>query len=212
MKIILASNSSRRKEIFSRLFPVYQSIPPNCSELSSDHYGAEEVEFFTLQNAQIKGTTIFESKPIQNGWIISCDTAIATTSQIIGKPSNEGSALEMLKKLSGATHRVVSAVCIIRIRDYYTMQRICFSDATCVTFTPLSEDDMVSYIQTYHPFDKAGGYGIQEIPSHFISSVEGSRWNVIGFPVEKFCEKMKDFDLQPLKEKWNELNSFNRRQ
>ncbi len=209
MKIILASNSSRRKEIFSRLFPFYQSISPDCSELSSNHYGAKEVEFFALQNAQIKGSAIFEDKPVQHGWIISCDTAIATASRIIGKPSNQESALEMLKELSATTHQVVSAVCIIRIRDYYTMQRICFSDTTYVTFTSLSDDDMISYIQTYRPFDKAGGYGIQEIPSHFISSVKGSKWNVIGFPVEKFCEKMQNFDLQPLKEKCNELYSFN---
>ncbi len=209
MKIILASNSSRRKEIFSRLFHTYQSISPDCSELSSDYYGAEEVEFFTLQNAQIKGNAVFENKLLQHGWIISCDTAIATATQIIGKPSSETSAMEILKKLSATTHQVVSAVCIIRIRDYYTMQRFCFSDTTYVTFTPLSEDDMISYIQTYRPFDKAGGYGIQEIPSHFLSSVKGSRWNVIGFPVEKFCKKMKNFDLHQSKEKCNELNSFN---
>ncbi len=210
MEIILASNSSRRKEIFSRLFPTYQSLSPECLELSSEKYRAGDVEFFTQQNAQIKGNAIFEKKSIQCGWIFSCDTAIATTTHIVGKPTDEYHAFRMLKKLSGTTHRVVSSVAMIRIRDHYSMQRLCFSDTTFVTFTPLSDDDMISYIQTYHPFDKAGGYGIQEVPSHFIASVIGSIWNVIGFPVEKFCEKIKCFDVQPSKEKCNEFNSFNR--
>jgi septum formation protein len=212
MEIILASNSSRRKEIFSRLFPTYRSLSPDCAELSSEQYGAGDVEFFTLQNAQMKGNAIFEKKPIQYGWIISCDTAIATLTHIIGKPTSEYDAIEMLKKLSGTTHRVVSTVAMIRIRDHYSMQRICFSDTTFVTFTPLSDDDMLSYMQTYRPFDKAGGYGIQEVPSHFIASVDGSVWNVVGFPIEKFCKKMQYLDVQLSKEKCNEFNSLNRGQ
>jgi septum formation protein len=187
MDLILASNSARRKEIFRFLFPLYRSVRPTCEELDSKKYRPDEIDFFTHQNAQIKANCVFQTDFEEDAMIIACDTAIATSENIVGKPRNEASAFSMLKSLSGTSHTVVSSVIILRIVSHVVVRRIGFSERTKVTFSPLQESEIRSYIATSKPFDKAGAYGIQEVPSSFISSVEGSIWNVVGFPVETFC-------------------------
>ncbi|MDD4029197.1 MAG: Maf family protein [Caldisericia bacterium] len=209
MDIILASNSSRRKDIFRVLLPQYRSVNPACSELSPLLYNRHEISFFTFQNAQLKANCVWENTFLKNALVIGCDTAIATATGIVGKPFNTASAFAMLKDLSDTSHLVVSSVAILRILSGCVVQRIGFSEPTKVTFSALCDAAIQSYVTTNKPFDKAGAYGIQEIPSSFIASIEGSVWNVIGFPVETFCDVMDSLGV-PYKEITNEYNFINR--
>jgi septum formation protein len=187
MELILASNSARRKQIFHLLFPSHCSVKPTCKELDAAEYNPDEIDFFTHQNAQIKTNCVFQGHRGEDTIIIACDTAIATSNSIVGKPTDEASAFSILSSLSGTSHMVVSSVVILRVLSHVAVRRIGFSERTKVTFSLLQEAEIRSYIATSQPLDKAGAYGIQEVPSSFISSVDGSIWNVIGFPVETFC-------------------------
>lgn len=126
--------------------------------------------------------------------LITADTVVicsdASDSHIVlGKPHSREEAVEMLKALSGRTHEVVTAV---TIRD--SVREETFTDSTLVTFDELSDEDINYYIDRYKPFDKAGAYGIQEwIGYAAISGIEGSFYNVMGFPVHKVYRELKKF-------------------
>ena len=129
-------------------------------------------------------------RPLEAGEIlITSDTMVLLDKLIMGKPHSRAEALEMLRRLSGRTHEVISAV---TVRDASHEQTV--TDLTLVTFRTFTEDEINYYIDTYKPFDKAGGYGIQEwIGYAACTSIEGSFYNVMGFPVHKVYELLKTF-------------------
>jgi septum formation protein len=114
---------------------------------------------------------------------VSCDTVVVNDGVIIGKPKDREDAKKILKSLSGSRHRVISAVCICKDGKYHTK-----TDTTYVKFRKLSDDEIENYIDERKPYDKAGSYGIQDEKFDFVESIEGSMYNVVGFPIEVFKE------------------------
>ena len=176
-RLILASNSPRRRELLTQAGLIFSVIP---SEVDEHTVTISEPDVFVRTLAESKAVDIAEKHP--DSWVIGADTIVVIENQILGKPVSADAARDMLKRLSANVHQVFTGYCICcKRRDRL------FTDAvkTDVRFKNLSESEIEWYIQTGEPFDKAGGYGIQGIGSFLVKSIEGSYTNVVGLPV---CE------------------------
>ncbi|GAL87468.1 hypothetical protein MYP_4698 [Sporocytophaga myxococcoides] len=125
----------------------------------------------------------------QSNLIIAADTTVLVEGKILEKPVDSLDARRMLKELSGKYHEVITGVCLLH-KD----KKISFSDTTKVYFRDLSDAEIEHYVETYKPFDKAGSYGIQEwIGLVGITGIEGSYFNVMGLPIHRVYECLKEF-------------------
>lgn len=175
-KIILASQSPRRKELLKYIFDDFESIPSNADETPPEDI---EARYVPQMLAVRKAMDISKIRP--EALVIGCDTVVILDGKIFGKPHNEKEAFEMLKALSGRTHEVISGVCLC----YGSSRTLSFSQTTGVTFYPLSDSDILSYIKKCPPFDKAGSYGVQDCGGLFVKSLNGDHYNVMGFPIAR---------------------------
>lgn len=185
--VILASNSPRRKELLSRmginlkvrpLLGLDESYPPHLK-------GEEIVKHIALQKA-LAYLSVIEQ---ENDLIITADTIVSLENQILGKPNNEKEAVEMLELLSGRTHQVMTGV-VVATKE----KKEVFAETTQVKFSLLTEDEISYYVRQYLPFDKAGGYGIQEWLGFIaVESFNGSFFNVMGLPTQKLYKTLKNF-------------------
>ncbi|WP_075351414.1 Maf family nucleotide pyrophosphatase [Algoriphagus marinus] len=182
-KIILASNSPRRQELLRglevdfeiRLSPVDEIVPPDL-----------KAEYVAAYLSKLKSDA-FGDQLGDNEILITSDTVVLENNHVLGKPKTEQEAFDMLKSLSGATHKVMTAVTLRSKSKMITME-----DETLVTFRFLEEDEIWHYIKVYKPFDKAGAYGIQEwIGFMGVTKIEGSYFNVMGFPLHLIYEQLK---------------------
>ena len=173
-KILLASQSPRRKSLILKLNKDFETTSPTFEEkLDTDNYSDEKIESLSHQKAL---SVLNEQKP-QNSLIISADTVVVLDNKILGKPQNKEHAKEMLRALSAKKHFVVTAITII---DSDTKKEYSNITKTFVTFCDLSDELIDKYIEEKKPLDKAGAYGIQEMGPEYINSVEGDLENVIG--------------------------------
>ena len=129
---------------------------------------------------------------VPEGLIIGADTIVIFKDKILGKPKDENDAKNMLKMLSGNTHKVLTAVCIIDKDEDKTLINSCLSK---VTFKKLTEEEIDAYIKTKEPMDKAGSYGIQAFGSLFVTKVEGCYNNIVGLPLNLLYEMLKAFGV-----------------
>ncbi len=183
-KIILASTSPRRRKLLSKLNLEFEIIPPTFDEKLFDL----SADFSSVENLSLKKAQSVAEKIKESALIIGADTIVILDNQILGKPKNREDAFLMLKSLSGKTHIVITG---IGICDTATKKAYKGHDITYVTFNELSSSQIYSYIDDRKPFDKAGAYGIQELPKEFIKEVSGETDNVIGLPT-KILIKMLD--------------------
>ena len=116
-------------------------------------------------------------KDNKDALVIGSDTIVKINNEVLGKPKDENHAYNMLKSLSGKTHFVVTSICVLK-SDSEEVNVL--STTTNVTFNSLSDEMINNYIENFHPLDKAGAYGIQELPENFVHSVDGDIENVIG--------------------------------
>lgn len=172
--LVLASGSPRRKDFFENLGIPFTIKVKNVKEDYPAHLqGAQIAEYI----AQTKANA-FKNQLKANEIVITADTVVWCNGESLAKATNKAQALEMLKKLSGQWHQVITAVCL-----FSKMQKNVFSATTKVKFKKLTNAEMHYYIDTYHPYDKAGAYGIQEwLGSVAIEAIEGSYNNVVGLP------------------------------
>lgn len=190
-KIILGSGSPRRRELLGGLDLPFTVDTGNTFEESPEPGVEAHLVPVHMSVGKSRG---FHRGLSPDEVLITADTVVicsdASDSHIVlGKPHSREEAVEMLKALSGRTHEVVTAV---TIRD--SVREETFTDSTLVTFDELSDEDINYYIDRYKPFDKAGAYGIQEwIGYAAISGIEGSFYNVMGFPVHKVYRELKKF-------------------
>lgn len=181
--ILLASGSPRRKELLEGLGMVFKVLPASVDEISS---GIPEK--VAIENAWIKAQEVaWENREYL---VIGSDTVVAHEGEIFGKPEGEEHALEMLTALNGTTHEVISGVAVIGI---HAEIEFAFSDTTRVEFKRVDECVLREYIKKARPFDKAGAYGIQDPEQDFISAINGSYDNVVGFPTELFIRKWNHY-------------------
>lgn len=185
-RIILGSGSPRRRELLAGLDVEFTVDTGNTFE-ESVPAGAQPEEVPLLM---AKGKSHGFHRPLEaDELLITADTVVVLEGRVLGKPHSREQAFEMLRELSGKAHKVVSTV-VFRTQD---MERSA-TDETIVHVTPLDEDEIAYYIDRYKPFDKAGGYGIQEWLGYAsMGNIEGSFYNVMGFPVHKVWELLQDF-------------------
>ena len=182
-KIILSSKSPRRKELLAGLdIPFEVQVVSGIDESYPDGMGAEEIPQFIAK----RKSTAYQIA--NDEIIITADTVVVLGDKILGKPVDETEARNMLQALSGQTHRVITGVCLTSTEKQRT-----FSVVSEVTFKSLSDHEIDYYISHYHPLDKAGAYGIQEWIGYVgVTSLKGSYFNVMGLPVQRIYEELKN--------------------
>lgn len=184
--IILASGSPRRRELLSALDVEFTVDTRNCFEETLDPNVPPHEIPVMMSEGKSRG---FHRSLADDEILITADTVVIVDSKVLGKPHSVEEAAEMLRTLSARIHEVVTAVTIRDSRRSET-----FTDSTLVTFGALSDDEIGFYIDKYRPFDKAGAYGVQEWIGYVaITRLEGSFYNVMGFPVHKVWPALKRF-------------------
>jgi len=190
MKIILASQSPRRKEILSMITNNFEIIVSNAEETIDQKLTNEEQ---VKHLAYIKAKTVFnETKQYGNRIVIGSDTIVVKDGEIYGKPKNHDDAYHMLKKLKNAKHEVMTGLCIM-IEKEGKITELLDSDITAVYIKDLSEEELKKYIATNEAYDKAGGYAIQGKFGVFIEKIEGNYYTVVGLPVHKVYQAIKEY-------------------
>ena len=184
MKIILASGSPRRRKILSEMGYDFETVSADINETIIP---GESPADHVLRLSAVKAETIAKKYP--RDLIIGADTAVVLHENILGKPSSEDEAFEMLGRLSGRTHTVFTGLTLI-IRDK-NIKRSDY-DRADVTFNDLSENQIREYIKSGEPLDKAGSYGIQGMGSFLVKSRSGEIDTVVGFPSRLFMKMYKE--------------------
>lgn len=185
-EIVLASNSPRRKELLQRmgvnfkvrtLFGIDESYP--------DSLRGEDIVCYISRNK----AKAYQSSMAPNELLITADTIVYVDGEVLGKPKNAEQAKEMLHKLSGKTHQVITGVTIVTAKRTEN-----FGVTSQVKFTNITDEERNFYVDNYLPFDKAGAYGIQEwIGIVAVEEIKGSYFNVVGLPVQRLYQKLKTF-------------------
>ena len=185
--IVLASNSPRRKELLSGLgIPFEVRIIPDIDEsFPSDLSPAEIPCFIARKKADAYRMTIKG-----NELIITADTVVILNGQIIEKPVDRNDAIRMLHLLSGRTHEVITSVVMTSLA-----KQVEFAVQSTVDFAVLENEEIIHYVDTFQPYDKAGAYGIQEWIGHIgVQGISGSFYNVMGLPIQRLYRELKKFD------------------
>lgn len=185
-KIILASNSPRRKELLAGLDVDFEVRVIKGIDESFPH------DLPTKQIAEYiakKKAVAYLDTMAQDELVITADTIVVLGHEVLGKPKDEADACRMLRELSGKTHQVITGVTLTT-----TNKQVSFSVETDVTFKAFSEEEIAYYVKHYHPMDKAGSYGIQEWIGYIgVTALNGSYFNVMGLPVQRIYEALKTF-------------------
>lgn len=184
-KLILASNSPRRKELLAGLgLPFEVRVLSGIDESYPDAIPVGDV---ALHIAGLKADA-YRTTMAPDEIIITADTVVIVGNEILGKPVDEADAHRMLRLLSGRTHQVTTGVCIVA-KEWERR----FAVTTDVTFKTLSDEEIRYYVDTFKPFDKAGAYGIQEWIGYIgVTALQGSYYNVMGLPVQRIYEAIKE--------------------
>ena len=188
MKLILASQSPRRKEILSNLGLTFEIITADVDESSDLGDPCLLVEQLSLRKGNaVRDRLLREGRDLGDALIISSDTVVSVDQRILGKPRDAADAFGMLKSLSGRSHQVISGICLLH------GDRVAVShEVTHVTFDALSDGEIRDYVRAAQPFDKAGAYAIQGLASTFICGIEGDYFNVVGLPVHEMCRLWRE--------------------
>lgn len=184
-KLILASASPRRHQLMYDTGFKFEVKLKHTEEIWPEELAVEKVpEYLACLKAKA-----FNGELQEDELLITADTVVCLDEKILGKPKNREHAIEMLHRLSGRKHQVVTGVCLTTSQEQRS-----FSAYTDVYFKTLSDQEITYYVDTCKPFDKAGAYGIQEWIGYIgIERIEGSFYNVMGLPVQKLYEALKCF-------------------
>lgn len=188
--LILASGSSRRVKLLDLADLVFESqqsyAPENFDEEASP-------ELIVRNLAVRKAKTVFDDRQDKKSIVVvGADTIVVLDDKILNKPHHFDEAFAMLKSLSGKTHHVITGICILSEGT-----ELSFTETTEVTFNNLTDEQITYYINHYHPFDKAGGYAIQEwIGAVGIKKISGDYYNVMGLPINKLLKKLTGLGIE----------------
>ncbi len=189
--IILASGSPRRRELLTMLFEEFEVIVSDCDEIMTSH----DPEKVTEELAQQKAEAVAVGLPPRTDpvIVIGADTVVSIDGKILGKPADQKQAVDMLRVLSGKSHNVSTGVALVGLEDGRQTRLKVFSETTKVRVAELAEEEIISYVNTSEPYDKAGAYGIQGMFGKHIQGIEGDYNNVVGLPVHRLYQELKDF-------------------
>ena len=217
MKLILASNSPRRRELLQQVGLSFQVLPSDCEEICSLDRPEDLVEELARQKAENVAERVgkehFQSgehalaAPGENACeqltedvrqpilVLGADTVVALNGRILGKPADEKQAFDMLQALQGDSHQVYSGVALFLLSgDTRRVERSkTFHVKTQVDVYPMTEEEIRRYIATGEPMDKAGAYGIQGSFAAYIRGIVGDYYNVVGLPVSRLVHELQEF-------------------
>ncbi len=182
-KLILASNSPRRKELLAGLGVSFEvRVLQDIDEHYPENLPVNEVARYIAKEKADAYRRIVAADEL----IITADTVVIVGDEILGKPMDEADAVRMLRLLSGRTHQVTTGVCLLTAE-----KERCFDVTTDVTFKTLTDEEIHYYVNRYRPFDKAGAYGIQEWIGYIgVTGLNGSYYNVMGLPVQRIYQEL----------------------
>ena len=182
-KLILASNSPRRKELLAGLgVPFEVRVLQDIDEHYPENLPVNEVARYIAKEKADAYRRIVAADEL----IITADTVVIVGDEILGKPMDEADAVRMLRLLSGRTHQVTTGFCLLTAE-----KERCFDVTTDVTFKTLTDEEIHYYVNRYRPFDKAGAYGIQEWIGYIgVTGLNGSYYNVMGLPVQRIYQEL----------------------
>ncbi|MDK2800733.1 MAG: nucleoside triphosphate pyrophosphatase [Clostridiales bacterium] len=184
VKIILASASPRRQELLQQIGLKFEVMPSAVEEKIENNAPPEEI---VQQLSFVKAKDIAKNVE-QSCIVIGADTIVVYKNNILGKPKNYDDAYSMLKMLSGDAHNVLTGFTVIRTDDGKTITNYA---QTSVKFREITEEEIIGYINTQEPMDKAGAYGIQGIGSLLVEQIKGDYFNVVGLPIAKLMQVLK---------------------
>ncbi|PGL73330.1 Maf family protein [Bacillus sp. AFS055030] len=184
-KLILASASPRRKELLSMLNIPFIIETSDVEEVMEQNLQSSEI---VMKLAEEKAIDVSNKNP--NAVVIGADTIVTYNDKKLGKPTSKEDAFAMLKMLSGKTHEVYTGVSIIN-----NGERSSFYECTKITFSELSDQEIIDYINTNEPMDKAGSYGIQGYGGTFVEKIEGDYYSVVGLPINKVKRKLNELNF-----------------
>jgi septum formation protein len=183
-RLVLASSSPRRKELLESVGIDFEIIAPSCDESLLEK---ETPENYVIRIATDKSLSV--SKKLQGDClVIGADTAVVVDNKVLGKPSNVTEAKEMLRKISGRAHHVLTAFSITKPVDEVLHNHVVGTEVVVKTLEP---EEIEGYIKTTEPMDKAGAYGIQGIGAFMIKEIRGSYTNVVGLPLVEIIDVLK---------------------
>ena len=180
MRLILASASVRRAEILRSAGLSFTVLSSAVDETPIPGESAKEM----VQRLALAKAELAAARAVGPVIIIAADTVVTLDGSILGKPRTTEDARQMLEKLSGRTHSVITGVALIRLPD---VERVEFQETTQVQFVGLDDEEIVRYLSSGEPFDKAGAYAIQGRAGRYIPRIEGCYYNVVGLPLARLC-------------------------
>ena len=181
-RLVLASSSPRRRDLLNQVGLQFEIIPSKVEEKTGN--GESPIKY-VLRLAKEKALDVASNS--KDSWIIAADTIVLIDGEILGKPAGEKEACEMLLKLSGREHKVITGFCIF---DTDTGESFREHVETTVAIKKLAEEEIRGYIKTGEPFDKAGSYAIQGDGSFMVKEIKGSYTNVVGLPISELIEAL----------------------
>ena len=185
-KVVLGSNSPRRRELLAGLDINFEV--QTIAGIDESYPETLEVKEIPVYLAKKKAEAYLSTMP-EEELLITADTIVWTFDQILGKPKDREEAIEMLRKLSGQVHEVITGVCLTTKE-----KMVSFAATSSVHFAELEEEEIIYYVDNYRPFDKAGSYGIQEWIGYVaVESINGSFYNVMVLPVRLLNQHLKNF-------------------
>ena len=188
MKFLLASNSPRRRELLRNAGFEFEVSPSGVDE--GEPLPGEPPMEYARRLARAKALNVAAGAP-PGTLVLGADTIVTIDSLVLGKPSGPFDAARMLHILSGQTHEVITAICLVRAPEQIIALK---HESTFVTFSELTEEETRAYVASHEPFDKAGAYAIQGLASKFISHIEGCYFNVVGLPIPLLYQTLKECD------------------
>jgi septum formation protein len=188
MKLILASSSPRRAEILRQAGIVFEI---RATEIDETALPGEPAQAMVARLAEAKARAAaaqIDAGP-RECIVVGADTTVELDGEILGKPRDSASAREMLAKLSGRTHHVLTGIFLLRLPGGATQAAV---ENSAVTFAPLDENELDAYVATGEPLGKAGAYAIQGIAGRYIPRIEGCYFNVVGLPLGRLYTLLRE--------------------
>lgn len=189
MDIILASGSPRRSELMKQVGFDFKVSTCNTDESYDEGMTPSEI---VMELSLRKADAVFDKEmPEKDTVVVAADTIVAIDNEILGKPKDRNDAIRMLSKLSGKKHQVYTGVTLY----YYVAGRVFienFADCADVYFRELSQDTIISYVDSWEPMDKAGAYGIQGLGAILVDKIDGDYYTIVGLPIAKVYHSIKN--------------------
>jgi len=183
MKLVLASASPRRAAILRDAGIAFTVLSSAVDETPLPGETAQDL----VRRLAASKAELVAARAIGPAIVIAADTVVALEGAVLGKPRTSEDARQMLEKLSGRTHAVITGVALIRLPDVEHRE---FTEITQVHFSSISKEEIVKYLSSGEPFDKAGSYAIQGIAGRFIPRIDGCYFNVVGLPLARLCKEL----------------------